>query len=70
MDKDKKKAAAIAAVTAYIKSEEEMAGAMGPFSGMPRRAESSGIWGISGRQSQMQIRNLMQLKAFHGAKLR
>ncbi len=70
MDRDKKKAAAIAAVTAYIKSEEETCAAMGPMPPASRRVERSPVWGMGGRQSQMQIRNLMQLRAFHGAKLR
>ena len=70
MNKDKKKrAAAIAAVTAYIKSEEEMFAVTGPKPA-PFRKERSYIWGMGGRQSQMQIRNLMQLRAFQGAKLR
>lgn len=70
MKNDKKKrAAAIAAVTAYIKSEEEMAAARGPMTG-PYRKDRSYVWGMGGRQSQMQIRNLMQIRAFQGSKLR
>lgn len=70
MDMDRKKrAAAIAAVTAYIKSEEETAAVM---ASMPPayREKRSPSWGVSGRQSQMQYRNLMQLRAFQGSNLR
>ena len=31
---------------------------------------ANNLWGISGRQAQMQLRNMMQLKAFHGLKVR
>lgn len=70
MENDKKKAAVLAAVTAYIKSEEEMAASMGLIAPRKVTYEHTGIWGTSGRQSQMQLRNMMQLKAFHGARLR
>ena len=70
MKKEKqKRAAAIAAVTAYIKSEEEIMAATGPMSA-PVRKERSYVWGMGGRQSQMQLRNLMQIRTFQGAKLR
>ena len=32
------------------------------------RQVSLNLWGISGRQAQMQMRNLMQMKAFHGVR--
>jgi hypothetical protein len=71
MEKNKKMAAAMAAVTAYIKTEEEMASA-GMEIAAPAQAEyrHSGIWGVSGRQSQMQLRHLMQLRTFQKSKLR
>ncbi len=70
-----KKAAAVSAVVYYIKTQEEaMSGAMRPAQDAPDEkmqrpaAPAMGInyWGISGRQQHMQLRTLMQLKAFHG----
>ena len=68
----KKKAAAIAAVIDYIKTEEEAI--MMPAAEVPAApvaapaAPPAGLWGISGRQDMMQMRNMMQLKAFHRTK--
>ena len=73
MKKDKKTAAALAAVTTYIKSEQEalMAAQIAALPGPPKRpAAGDGAWALSGRQSQMQMRGMMQMKSFHGAKLR
>ncbi len=72
MNSEKKKAAAISAVMNYIREEEEIAG-MQSLSAPPGRAVGTEqgpikIWGINGRQAQMQMRNLMQMKAFHGVK--
>jgi len=73
--KDPKKHAAItAAVIDYIKTEEEAT--MLAASQMPAAAAAAGpagpvnSWGISGRQSMMQMQNLMQMKAFQGSRLR
>jgi len=72
---DKKMAAALAAVTQYIQSEEEMAVARAA-AGRRGVAAPAGppapvkLWGISGRQAMMQMRNLMQLRGFHGARFR
>lgn len=69
----KKATAAAAAVLQYIKSEEE-AVAMQFVSnyGQPQMpaimrpcAPQVKPWGLSGRQAQMQMRNLMQLRTFH-----
>jgi hypothetical protein len=72
MDQKKKMAAAIAAVTAYIKTEEEAlslhATGMGegaPTKKAPAPAGPTNLWGLSGRQTLMQMGNMMQLKAFH-----
>ena len=72
MDSRKKKAAAISAVMSYIKTEEEAfslqpiaAADHAPYSSAPVQLK---LWGISGRQAQMQMRNLMQMKAFHRIK--
>jgi hypothetical protein len=67
-----KKLAAIAAVMQYIKTEEEaiaMQNAMQAAAPqMPRFAPTPAPalkpWGVSGRQAQMQMRNLMQLRTF------
>ena len=70
MENTKKAAAAIAAVMLYIKSEEEaiamQAQAAGPAMPMISRAPTQVIkpWALNGRQTQMQIRTLMQLKTF------
>ncbi len=69
MDENNKKiAAAISAVTRYIQQEEEIIYTQ-PF---PAAAHAPSVklrlWGLSGRQAQMQMRNLMQMKAFHGAR--
>jgi hypothetical protein len=70
---DKRKVAAAAAVIAYIKQEEEIACARAIQSRaateLPEAAPSTltplNTWGLSGRQTQMQLRNMMQMKAFH-----
>ncbi|MBU2620936.1 MAG: hypothetical protein KKD92_01280 [Proteobacteria bacterium] len=73
MDKKAKIAAAIsAAVTNYIRIEEESLmmdqGAL--FAGQSASGGAQvtlpviNIWGFSGRQAIMQTRNLMQMKAF------
>jgi hypothetical protein len=72
---DKKKAAAIAAVMSYIKSEEEMAlaqaaaGRGGVQPAAPARTAIN-LWGLSGRQAMMQMRNQMQMRGYHGARFR
>ena len=62
-----KLAAAIAAVSTYIKTEEEAMMAMAAVQVDQNRRPSAppNHWGMSGRQAMMQHRNLMQLKAFH-----
>lgn len=67
----KKMAAALTAVAYYIHSEQEiMASQTATTSAMtPEPAPSLPfvkLWGVSGRQDQMQMRMQMQLKAFHG----
>ena len=73
MEDPKKRAAAIAAVLQYIKSEEEaIAMQFASGYGQPQMpaifqpfAPQVKPWGLSGRQTQMQMRNLMQLRTFH-----
>ncbi|NOX34001.1 MAG: hypothetical protein GXP56_09740 [Deltaproteobacteria bacterium] len=72
MDK-KKLAAAMAAVFACIKTSEEAAlynapGIYGPamdIAAQPQQGTGqNNIWGISGRQNQMQANSMMQLRMF------
>ncbi len=70
MDQKKKMAAALAAVTAYIQTEEEAlcAQAAAPADVEPGQAAAAGpvnLWGLSGRQTLMQMGTMMQMKAFH-----
>ncbi len=66
----------MSAVLAYIKEEEEIAAAMAmqAQTGMQEAQVSAfqpaSLWGLSGRQTQMQLRSMMQLKTFHGLKNR
>ena len=72
MENRKKKAAAISAVISYIKTEEEalsmQPGVVTHRADFVSRQVSLNLWGVSGRQSLMQMRNLMQMKAFHGVR--
>jgi hypothetical protein len=72
---DKKAAAALAAVTQYIQSEEEMVAAQAMADRQAAQPPAAGavsvnLWGLNGRQAMMQMRNLMQLRAFTGARFR
>lgn len=65
MENKKKKVAAISAVMSYIRTEEEVvcvqpadALKQAPYSSAPVQLN---LWGISGRQAQMQMRSLMQV---------
>ncbi len=69
MDENNKKlVAATSAVLKYIQQQEEEIYTQP----CPAAAHSPSVklrlWGLSGRQAQMQMRNLMQMKAFHGSK--
>ncbi len=71
MRNNKKVAAAIAAVTHYLRMEEEtvmMQQAamidMPQVPSIPAPAKAVSPWSMNGRQTQMQIRNLMQLRTF------
>jgi hypothetical protein len=71
MTDDKKVTAAIAAVMSYIQDEEAMS-MQAAMSGMPQAPAASAViaaaavkpWGMSGRQAQMQMRHLMQMRTF------
>jgi len=68
-ENNKKLVAATSAVLRYIQQQEEEIIYMQPC---PAAAHTPSVklrlWGLSGRQAQMQMRNLMQMKAFHGAR--
>jgi hypothetical protein len=66
-DKKKKITAAVSAVMAYIRTEEEAAMQLSMISAAQAEAPPPApvkLWAISGRQAQMQMRNLMQMKVF------
>ena len=70
MDK-KKLAAAMAAVTMYIKTQEEAAAfmaaeqaAQGPAPAPPGPAPMANTWGITGRQALMNANTMMQMRMF------
>ncbi|MDX2452453.1 hypothetical protein [Desulfosarcina sp.] len=62
---EKRLAAALAAVSAYIQTEEEALVMPAPKRPEPRRFEQGNLWGLAGRQGMMQMRNLMQMKTFN-----
>jgi hypothetical protein len=70
MEELKKIAAAKAAVLNYIITEEEaiciqsMAAPGVKPAPVPSAAAPVRLWGASGRQAQMQMRNLMQMRTF------
>lgn len=67
----KKLVAVLAAVSAYIKTEEEARLSMpAPAAISSQAAAPANFWGMSGRQAMMQNRNLMQMKTFHRTGLR
>jgi len=69
MDEQQKIGAAIAAVMHYIYEEEAVlrqAAMGGRTPALPVSAPAAGFspWAMSGRQAQMQMRNLMQMRTF------
>lgn len=66
MENNKKKiTAAAAAVVQYIKSEETCMAVQAAALPIEKRRTAPEVWGLSGRQSLMQMRSLMQMKSFH-----
>ncbi|MDD2390566.1 MAG: hypothetical protein PHP23_12650 [Desulfobacterales bacterium] len=64
----KKIAAAMAAVTNYIKTEEEQ---LAMQAAIPlQRPTPISFWGQSARQNVMQMRTLMQFRSFKGSAFR
>lgn len=69
----RKRAAVISAVIAYMQAEEAammQAREAAEAEPAPRPVPPPSMWGMSGRQDAMHLRNLMQLKAFHGGRIR
>jgi len=68
MEPDKKIAAAISAVMSYIHTEEEIIHqqtmAASAVTQSVAAAVPTKMWALSGRQSIMQMRHLMQMKTF------
>ncbi len=69
MDNQKKISAAIAAVMHYLQEEQAILAQQAAMGGMAQAstaaaAASFSPWSMNGRQAQMQMRNLMQLRTF------
>ena len=70
MDNHKKIGAAIAAVMHYLQEEEAILTQQAAMGGMLQAPSAAAAgpgfspWRMHGRQTQMQLRNLMQLRAF------
>ena len=64
-DRQKKIAAALAAVNAYLQQEEE-ARLMSGSTVLPNRPQAGtlDLWGSSGRLEMMSMRRLIQMRAF------
>lgn len=69
MEDEKKVSAAVAGVMAYIEDEEAAVAAqaalraMGPGA-LQAPCQTPSPWGLNGRQTMMQMRNMMQLRTF------
>ncbi len=69
MENQKKISAAIAAVMYYLQEEQAILAQQAAMGGMPQgpsvaAAASFSPWSMNGRQSQMQMGTLMQLRTF------
>jgi hypothetical protein len=63
MEDSKRKIAAMTAVLYYLQSEEESAQYGFPAQ-RPASPASEGFWSFSGRQSQMMLRSMAQMRLF------
>ncbi len=63
-DANKKMAAALAAVNAYIQQEEEAAYQAQLAAAKAAAVTGPNLWAIAGRQDIMNFRRLIQMKAF------
>ena len=62
-DTQKKIAAASAAVMQVLQEEELAALQVATMEAVPAAPAGPKLWALNGRQTQMQLRNLMQLRA-------
>jgi hypothetical protein len=67
MDDNNKKIAAVTAVLYYLQNEEEVA-LSNMLTGRPALPVPEGFWSFSGRQSQMMLRSMAQMRLFPGWK--
>ena len=65
MEEHKKKVAAMTAVLCYLQHEEE-AGLNQMPACKPEPPAPEGFWSFSGRQSQMMLRSMAQMRLFPG----
>jgi len=63
-DMQKKMAAALAAVNTYMQDEEAQAAAQAQAMVQDRPQYQQNLWGQSGRQEMMNMRKLIQMRAF------
>jgi len=63
MEDNKKKIAAMTAVLYYLQSEDEAAH-YGIVAQKPLTSAPEGFWSFSGRQSQMMLRSMAQMRLF------
>jgi hypothetical protein len=67
MDDNNKKIAAMTAVLYYLQAEAESE-MSGMLTSRPALPEPEGFWSFSGRQSQMMLRSMAQMRLFPGWK--
>ena len=67
MNDNNKKIAAMTAVLYYLQTEEA-SGMSGMLTGRPALPVPEGFWSFSGRQSQMMLRSMAQMRLFPGWK--
>ena len=65
---ENKKVAAVSAVMEYLRKEDEILRDEDTTSVEVYQMQN--LWGIGGRQAQMNLRTMMQLKGFHGWRIR
>ena len=63
-DLKKKKIAALAAVNAYLQDEEAAAALAAQAAAQPEPVALPSLWALAGRQHIMNMRQLIQMKAF------
>jgi hypothetical protein len=67
MEENKKKIAALTAVLYHLQAEEEAA-RQAQLPATPAPPAPEGFWSFSGRQSQMMLRSMAQMRLFPGWK--